>query len=174
MKNLIVYYSRKGQNYYNGSIENLIKGNTEIVAELIKETVGGELFEIKTVKKYPDDYYACIDEARSELCENARPELQSYPKNFNDYDNVFVGFPNWWGTMPMAVFTFLEKYDWSDKRIIPFCTNEGSGLGSSVRDIKSICKGEVSDGLSIIGHETQDSAETIINWAINEIKKHKE
>ena len=138
MKNLIVYYSRKGQNYYNGTIKNLIKGNTEIVAEIIKEAVGGDLFEIKTVKNYPEDYYACIDEARSELRENARPELQSYPKNFNDYDNVFVGFPNWWGTMPMAVFTFLEKFYWSDKRIIPFCTNEGSGLGSSVRDIKRL------------------------------------
>ena len=171
MKNLIVYYSRKGQNYYNGTIKNLVKGNTEIVAEIIKEAVGGDLFEIKTVKNYPEDYYACIDVARSELRENARPELQSYPKNFNDYDNMFIGFPNWWGTMPMAVFTFLEKFYWSDKRIIPFCTNEGSGLGSSVRDIKSICKGaNVSDGLSIIGHETQDSAETIINWAKNEIK----
>lgn len=173
MKNLIVYYSRKGQNYYNGAIKNLIKGNTEIVAEIIKEAVGGDLFEIKTVKNYPEDYYACIDEARSELRENARPELHSYPKIINDYDNVFVGFPNWWGTMPMAVFTFLEKSDWSGKRIIPFCTNEGGGLGSSVRDIKSICKGaEISDGLSIVGHKTQECTETIMNWAKNEIKNN--
>ena len=173
MKNLIVYYSRKGQNYYNGAIKNLTKGNTEIAAEFIKEEVGGDLFEIKTVKDYPEDYYACIDVARSKLRENARPELQSYPKNFSDYDNVFVGFPNWWGTMPMAVFAFLEKYDWSRKKIFPFCTNEGSGLGSSVRDIKSICKGaDVSDGLSVIGHKTQDSAEQIKIWAKNEIKNN--
>lgn len=173
MKNLIVYYSRKGKNYYNGAIKNLTKGNTEIAAEFIKEAVGGDLFEIKTVKDYPEDYYACIDVARSELRENARPELQSYPNNFSDYDNVFVGFPNWWGTMPMAVLTFLEKYDWSDKKIFPFCTNEGSGLGSSVRDIKSICKGaDVSDGLSVVGHKTQDSTEQIKIWAKNEIKNN--
>ena len=172
MANLIAYYSRKGQNYWNGSIKNLSKGNTEIAAEFIQRAVGGKLFEIRTVKDYPEDYYACIDIARAELHENARPELKCNLESVDDYDNIFIGFPNWWGTMPMAVFTFLEKYDWTGKRIIPFCTNEGSGLGASVRDIKSICGGAtVESGLSITGCRTQNSENEITNWAQSIIKK---
>ena len=116
MSNLIVYYSRKGQNYWNGSIKDLKKGNTEIVAEFIQKAVGGDLFEVETVKPYAEDYYACIDEAQKELRANARPEIKSYPENLQSYDVIFVGFPNWWGTMPMAMFTLLEKYDLMGKK----------------------------------------------------------
>ena len=104
MSILIVYYSRKGENYWNGSIKNLKKGNTEIVAEFIQKAVGGDLFEVETVKSYADDYYKCIDEAQKELREHARPELKSTVA-FDKYDTIFVGYPNWWGTMPMAMFT---------------------------------------------------------------------
>ena len=166
MKNLIVYYSRKGQNYWNGSIKNLAKGNTEIVAEFIQKAVGGDLLEIETVKRYSDDYYACIDEAQKELRANARPELKSYLESLDDYDNIFVGYPNWWGTMPMAVFTFLEHYDLSGKKIIPFCTNEGSGMGSSERDLKKICPGaEILKGLSIHGAESANGEKQVSDWA---------
>lgn len=164
-KILIVYYSRKGENYWNGSIKNLSKGNTEIVAEMIADITGGDLFEVDTVKPYAADYYACIDEAKSELREGARPELKQYMDSLDGYDTIFVGYPNWWGTMPMAMFTFLEHYDLSGKRILPFCTNEGSGMGGSERDLKKICKGAtVESGLSIHGAEAANSRSKVEAW----------
>lgn len=93
-KILIVYYSRKGENYWNGSIKTLEKGNTEIVAEMIGKLTGGQLFEVDTVKTYPADYYACIDEAKEELRSGARPEVKAYAENMDEYDTIFVGYPN--------------------------------------------------------------------------------
>lgn len=104
-KNLIIYYSRKGENYVNGRIVDLKKGNTEICAEFIKEAVGGDLFEIETVNEYSKDYHRCTEEAQQELRENARPELKKYLSDIDDYDNIFVCGPYWWGTYPVAVFT---------------------------------------------------------------------
>ena len=164
-KTLSVYYSRKGENYVNGSIRNLSKGNTEVIAEMIADLTGGDLFEVETVKTYPADYYACIDEAKAELRQGARPELKAYPDSLDGYDTIFVGYPNWWGTMPMAMFTFLEHYDWSDKTICPFCTNEGSGMGSSERDLKKVCAGAtVEKGLSIHGAEAAQSRDRVETW----------
>lgn len=162
---LIVYYSRKGENYWNGSIKNLEKGNTEIVSEMIADITGGDLFQVETVKEYPADYYECIDEAKKELQKGARPELKKYMDSLDGYDTVYVGYPNWWGTMPMAMFTFLERCDLSGKRIFPFCTNEGSGMGGSERDLKRICKGAVVEkGLSIHGAEAADSRSKVEAW----------
>ena len=164
-KPLIVYYSRKGENYWNGSIKNLEKGNTEIVAEMIADITGGDLFEVDTVKTYAADYYECIDDAKAELREGARPELKAYMDSLDGYDTIFVGFPNWWGTMPMAMFTFLERYDLSGKRILPFCTNEGSGMGKSESDLKKICKdAKVERGLSVHGAEAADSRSKVESW----------
>ena len=155
---LIVYYSRKGENYWNGSIKNLSKGNTEIVAEMIADITGGDLFEVDTVKTYPADYYECIDEAKEELRRKDRPEVKEYKDDLEEYDTIYVGYPNWWGTMPMVMFTFLEHYDLTGKKIIPFCTNEGSGMGGSERDLKKICQGtDVKSGLSIHGAEAAQS-----------------
>ena len=92
-KILIVYYSRKGENYWNGSIKKLEKGNTEIVAEMIADLTGGDLFQVETVKTYPADYYACIDEAKEELRRKDRPELRAYAENLDEYDTIFVGYP---------------------------------------------------------------------------------
>ncbi len=165
-KILIVYYSRKGENYWNGGLKNINKGNTERVAEFIQETVGGDLFEIDTVKPYSESYMTCIEEAKTELRTDARPEIKDYPENFGDYDIIFVGYPNWWGTMPMCMFTLLEKYDFSGKTVIPFCTNEGSGMGSSERDLKKICKGAVlKKGLSVRGSEAENSKNKVADWA---------
>lgn len=164
-KTLIVYYSRKGENYVNGSVKSLAKGNTEVVAEMIAGLTGGDLFEIDTVKPYAADYYTCIEEAKAELQRNARPELKAYPDSLDEYDTIFVGYPNWWGTMPMAMFTFLEHYDLSGKRILPFCTNEGSGMGGSERDLKKTCKGAtVERGLSIHGAEAANSRGKVEAW----------
>lgn len=130
-KILIAYFSRKGQNYVNGKIKNLAKGHTERVAEFIQQAVGGDLFEIQTVRDYPADYTQCTEAAKEELRSKARPELKAYPDSLGGYDTGFLGYPNWWGTMPMACYTFLEKYDMSGKTILPFCTHEGSGMGAA-------------------------------------------
>ncbi|MBD5114872.1 MAG: flavodoxin [Ruminococcaceae bacterium] len=165
-KILIVYYSRKGENYWGGSIKNLSKGNTETMAEMIQKAVGGDLFEVDTVKPYSSDYHICTEEAKGELRSNARPELRRYLDSLDGYDTIFVGYPNWWGTMPMAMFTFLEHYDLGGKKIIPFCTNEGSGMGSSEQDLKKICTGaEVKKGLTLRGSETANSESRVTEWA---------
>ena len=166
MATLIAYYSRKGENYWAGSVKNLSKGNTEIVAEFIQEAVGGDLFEIETIEEYATDYYECTDEAQEELRANARPVLKDYPESIDGYDTIFLGYPNWWGTCPMCVFTFLDHYDWAGKRIIPFCTSEGSGMGSSERDIKAACPGAtVEKGLSITGNKAAKSQSKVESWA---------
>lgn len=164
-RTMIVYYSRKGENYWNGSIKNLKKGNTQIAAEMIADITGGDLFEVETVKTYPKDYYQCIDEAKSELQKDDRPEVKVFANYLEDYDIIYVGYPNWWGTMPLVMFTFWEHYDLSGKRIIPFCTNEGSGMGRSERDLKKICKGaKIEKGLSIHGAEVSQSRSKIETW----------
>ena len=171
MANLIVYYSRKGENYWNGTIKDLAEGNTAIAAKYIQKAVGGDLFEVETVKEYPRDYYACTDEAQRELREKARPALKIFPESIAGYDTVFVGYPNWWGTMPMAMFTFLEHFDWSGKKIIPFCSNEGSGMGSSERDLAKVCAGaKIARGLSVRGTETAQSEKKIADWAKRSVR----
>lgn len=165
-KILTVYYSSKGENYWNGSIKNLKKGNTERVAEFIKKAVGGDIFEVDSVKTYDADYNKCIQEAKAELQSKERVAVKSYLENLEDYDTIFVGYPNWWGTMPMVMFTFLEHYNLSGKTIIPFCTNEGSGMGKSESDLKNICKGAViKKGLSIHGAEAENSENKVTDWA---------
>ena len=121
-KILIAYYSRKGNNYVAGRIVNLSVGNTEVLAQKIQSLTKGDLFQIDTVKKYPDDYTEATHVAKQELRENARSELVDFVSNMDDYDVVYLGYPNWWGTFPMGVFTFLESYNFSEKTIIPFCT----------------------------------------------------
>ena len=165
-KNLIIYYSRKGENYWNGGIKNIAKGNTEIVAEFIEKAVGGDLFEVETVKEYAADYYACIDEAKKELHEQARPELKKYLDSIDGYDNIFVCGPCWWGTFPMAVFTQLEKLDFAGKKVMAVMTHEGSGLGSCERDLKKICKGaSFGKGLAVHGADAARSESTVAAWA---------
>jgi flavodoxin len=118
-KYLIAYYSRKGSNYLDGNIVNLPIGNTEVITKKIKGFIGGDLYEINTVKPYPADYTETTVVAKNELRNNARPELTETVKNMYDYDAIYLGYPNWWGTFPMAVFTFLESYDFSGKTIVP-------------------------------------------------------
>ena len=167
-KNLIAYYSRKGQNYVNGSVKNLAKGNTEIIAEFIQKNFGGELFEIDTVKNYPVDYTECTEVAKVEIQKNFRPELKNYLPKIDGYEKIFLGYPIWWSIPPMAVATFLEHYDFSGKKIIPFCTHEGSGLGGSLNWLKKICpNAEILQGLSIHGADAKNSEEKIISWLKN-------
>ena len=165
-KFLIAYYSRKGQNYVNGAIKNLAKGNTEIVAEFIQKNFGGELFEIETVKNYPIDYTECTEVAKIEIQQKFRPELKKYLPSIDNFEKIFLGYPIWWSIPPMAVATFLEKYNFSGKKIIPFATHEGSGLGGSINYLKKICpNAEILEGIAIHGADAKNSEEKIISWA---------
>ena len=165
-KNLIIYYSRTGENYWNGSIKNITKGNTEIVAEFIQKAVGGDLFQVDTVKPYADDYYVCIEEAKKELHENARPEIKESIDSIEEYDNIFVCGPCWWGTFPMAIFTQLEKLNWTGKKVMAVMTHEGSGLGSCERDLKKLCAGaSFGKGLAIHGADAAKSESDVASWA---------
>jgi flavodoxin len=164
-KTLIAYFSRKGANYVNGSIVNLPVGNTEAAAKMAQEAVGGDLFEIKTVKTYPADYIETTKAAQTELRQNARPELAVHVENMDEYDTIILGYPNWWGTMPMAVYTFLEEYDFTGKTIFPYCTHEGSGLSKSEGDIKRLCPtANVEKGLAIQGGSVNNAAGKIKSW----------
>ena len=152
-KVLIAYYSRAGQNYVSGDIVNLSVGNTAALAKKIHAITGGDLFEIRTAKSYPTDYHEATEVAQRELREKARPELVGDLPDVSSYDVVILGYPNWWGTMPMAVYSFIEKSgNLAGKTILPFCTHEGSGMGNSVRDLKKLCPdATVLPGLPIKG-----------------------
>lgn len=161
-KTLVIYYSRRGENYVNGSIAKIDKGNTEYVAEFIKEILNADLFEIETVKKYSDSYMACIEEAKKEASENMRPELKKYLDDISEYKNIFVAGPCWWGTYPYAIFTQIEKLDFNGKKVFPIMTHEGSGLANSVADLKKYCKGaEICKGLAIRGADAKNSKSVV-------------
>jgi len=152
-KTLIAFYSRRGQNYVGGSIRNLAKGNNEVIVGKIKEQLpDADVFQIETVKKYSPDYMVCIEEAKEELRAKARPELTAQVENMDQYDTIILGYPNWWGLPPMAVFTFLESYNFAGKKIVPFCSHEGSGLGGSIRQLKmTVPDARLTAGVAIHG-----------------------
>ncbi len=165
-KTLVIYYSRKGQNYWNGSIRDLKKGNTEIVAEYIAEAVGADLFEVDTVKPYAVDYNKCTEEAKEELRNKFYPEIKETLTNVEEYDNIVVAGPCWWGTYPMAIFTQLKKLDFNGKKVFPVMTHEGSGLGGSAVALKKYCVGAVvGEGLAIHGADAQNSKKAVEAWA---------
>ena len=164
-KTLIAFFSRADENYFGGAMRYIKVGNTEIVCNLISEMIDADSFKIEMKDPYSPVYMTCIDEAKKDLRANARPELVSYPDSIDGYDTVILAYPNYWGTMPMAVFTFLESYDFSGKTILPLCTNEGSGMGKSERDIQKLAPGaEVKKGLAIIGSNAADSGNSIKRW----------
>lgn len=151
-KVLIAYFSRTDENYSVGYIE---KGNTEIIAEMIAEQTNGTLFHIETSTPYPSDYNECIALAKKEMNSQARPAIQG-DAQVEDYDVIFLGYPNWWGNAPMAVYTFIEKHRWQGKTVIPFCTHEGSGLGSTEGKLKKACQGATFlPGLAVLGTVAQ-------------------
>lgn len=166
-KNLIIYFSRKGENYVNGSIRNLSKGNTEYVAECIRKTVGGDLFEVQTVKGYSPSYMACIEEAKEELKERARPELQEYLEDISDYDHIFICGPCWWGVYPMAIYSLIDRLDFAGKKVMAVVTHEGSGLGNCEKDLKKHLRGNPSYGkaLAVHGADAPRSESEVSAWA---------
>lgn len=168
-KNLIVYFSRNGDNYVNGQIKNLEEGNSKIAAKMIHEMIESDLFEIETIHEYPQDYHQCTKQAKEELENNARPKILDYVHHFSEYSNIFVCYPNWWSTMPMSLFTFFECHDTAGKNIYPLCSHEGSGMGRSEKNIQKLCpKARVYKGLAIQGSQVCQSQEKIKKW-LNEL-----
>lgn len=165
MSELVIYFSRSGENYFGGVLKNIEKGNTEVIAEYIQELKGADLFKVETVIDYPDDYMECIDVAKKEKTVAARPKIKKTLKSIADYDTVYIGFPNWWGTLPMAMFTQLEELDFTGKTVKPFVTHEGSGFGSAIRDLEKLCSGaEIKPGLSIPGADVYDAKDKVALW----------
>jgi flavodoxin len=164
-KKLVAFYSRADENYVSGMIKTLDIGNTEVAAGIIKNLTGADTFKIEQIQPYSKEYNTCIAEAQADQKRDARPELKSYPDSIDEYDEIYLGYPNYWSTMPMAVFTFLEHFDFTGKTIYPFCTHEGSGMGSSERDIKRLCPtANVKKGLAIHGAGVAKSEKTIEKW----------
>ena len=164
-KTLIAYFSRADENYFGGAMRYVKIGNTEIVVNGMKELIDADTFRIEMKNPYSPVYMTCIEEAKKDLRAKARPELVSLPESIEGYDTVVLAYPNYWGTMPMAVFTFLEAFDFTGKTILPLCTNEGSGMGGSERDIKKTCSGaDVKKGLSVTGSQAENAKPSVQKW----------
>ena len=165
-KVLVAYFSRADENYKVGTIE---KGNTQIVAEYIAKQVNADSFHIQTQTPYPADYDECCDVAKKELADKARPKIKGDVGNMDQYDIVFLGYPIWWGDMPMAVYSFMDSYDFSGKIVIPFNTHEGSGGSGTYSSIKSyLPNAQVLDGMAIQGKTAQefssDTQKSVSDW----------
>ena len=164
-KTLIAFFSRADENYFGGAMRYVKTGNTEIVVNGMKEMIPADTFKIEMKEPYSPVYMTCIDQAKQDLRNNARPELTAYPDSLDEYDTVILAYPNYWGTMPMAVFTFLERYDFTGKKILPLCTNEGSGMGHSESDIRKTAPGaEVKRGLAITGSRAANAGGAVKKW----------
>jgi Flavodoxins len=165
-KSVVAYFSRAGENYNVGTVD---KGSTQIVAETIAEKTGSDLFHIETVTDYPANYLECTKVAQDEKEKNARPQLKETLDNFSSCDVIYLGYPIWWGDMPMAVYTFMESNDFTGKTIIPFDTHAGSGLSNTIDSIKKECpNANVLTGLSLLGEDVQKSSDetekSVTSW----------
>lgn len=168
---LIAFYSRAGENYFGGAYRHISVGNTEKAAEMLADLTGGEAYKIEQAKPYSENYQTCIAEAKADLQKNARPEVLNLPDNLDGYDEIYLGYPNYWGTMPMAVYTFLEHYDFTGKTIHPFCTHEGSGLSHTVQDIQKAAPGaSVTKGIAIHGSSVDGAKPALEKW-VREVKR---
>lgn len=165
MKTIVVYFSRKGLNYVNREIRDLPKGNAEMIAEIICQHQAVDVFKIETVQQYPKDYQACTSIAKLELQEDARPKITDYVHHFEQYENIILIYPNWWGTMPMAVRTFLDMHDLKNKKIYPICTHEGSYMGHSENDLKKYYpQAIIKPGLALRGTDLTKSESALKNY----------
>lgn len=142
-----------------------MSGNTRLIAHDIQKMTGGDLFEIKTVREYGPDFDSAVEQAREELRSGARPELQAKVTNMQTYDVVFVGFPNWVGTMPMAVFSFLEQHDFTGKTLVPFCTHGTSGISNTISDLKKLnLHAEIREHIAFYRNDVKNAEESVRNW----------
>lgn len=156
---LVAYFSRTGVNYKVGNID---EGNTALLASMIAETVGGDLFEIVPETPYPDDFDETSKISLQEQQDDARPAYTGDVESWAQYDVVFLGYPIWWGDMPMILYTFLESHDFTGKTVVPFCTHEGSSLAGTVKTIADLCpNATVEAGLAVQGQRVQEEQEPV-------------
>ena len=161
-KSIVIYFSRADENYAVGYVD---KGNTEYIVEYIREITGAELFRVDRAVPYSAEYKKCCDEALVEKNNNERPAILKTLPNIDDYEVIYIGYPIYWGTLPMPMFTQLEKLNWQGKIVKFFSTHEGSGLGSSENDIREICQGaKILPGMEIRGSMVKTSKAKIENW----------
>lgn len=175
-KTLVVWFSRVGVTPFEDGVDasssasinvrdSQLVGNMQYLAEFIAEETGGEMFQIITEKEYPVEYRDTTDLAKEEQNNDERPALSSHVENMDQYDVIFLGFPNWWGTLPQAVMTFLEEYDFTGKTIVPFCSHGGSRLGRGPQDIATLCPGaELLDGLAVSGSAVSGARADVQEW----------
>lgn len=176
---LIAYFSRVGNTVWEDGVDTIASaslnaendeyvGNAGILAQYAQEATGGDLFLIRTAETYPSDYRQTTDKAAEEQDADARPALSSHVENMDAYDTVILIYPNWWGTLPQALFTFLEEYDFSGKTILPLCTHGGSRMGSSERDIRALCPDAVlGEGLSVPDSGVRAAQSDVEAWIEN-------
>ena len=163
-KSLIIYFSRADENYFGGEMKYVDKGNTEVIAEYIKDIVGADIFKVEPLNPYPKDYMECIEEAKVRTKEHNAPIKENIP-DISNYEVIYVGSPIYWGGMPEELFTALKGLDYSGKVIRPFTTHEGSGLSGVPRQLKEVCAGaEVLDGLAIVGSQVNNSKKKVEDW----------
>ena len=176
---LVAYFSRVGNTVWEDGVDavtsaslNVVNGefagNAQLLAQMAQTVTGGDLFLIQTVDTYPSDYRETTDAASVEQRNNARPALASHVGNMDQYDIIVLIYPNWWGTLPQALYTFLEEYDFSGKTILPLCTHEGSRMGSSERAIAGLCPdAALLDGLSVRGVSAASAQSDVETWIGN-------
>lgn len=179
-KVLIAYFSRAENIELSDNVDavssaslnprnGFVEGNTKLIADMIQGETGGDVFSIQTAEPYPSEYRENVNQAEEEQDSDARPKLKTHIDNFDEYDTIFIGYPIWWSTIPMPVYSFLEEYDFSGKTVIPFSTHKGSGMGSSARDIKNALQNaNVLDGFTIEG-ENAVNADADVKNAINKL-----
>ena len=164
-RELTAYYSRRGQNLVDGRIQDLAVGNTELAAELIRVLTRADLFRIELVWDYDPDFCRCIDHARQDLLRGVRRDLARWPERWEEYDTVYLGYPNHWNTLPVAVFSFVEGLDWTGKTIRPFCVHDGDGMGRSEAELRRLCPAaRISEGLPLYGGDIRHSLTAIEDW----------
>ena len=173
---LVAYFSRVGNTDWEDGVDAVTSasinmengefvGNAEYLAKMVQEVTGGDLFLIETVDSYPSDYRQTTDQAKVEQNDDARPALASHVENMDQYDTIVLIYPNWWGTFPQPLFTFLEEYDFSGKTILPLCTHAGSRMGSSERDIAALCPdAALLDGLAVSGSGAVSARSDVEAW----------
>ncbi|MFD1066849.1 flavodoxin [Oceanobacillus locisalsi] len=162
---IIIYFSHKDENMVHGEMQKISKGNTAVVADKIAEQLNIEAVELAPLKKYPESYQEMVDIAKKEKMEQARPGYCLAIPDLSDYNEIIIGYPNWWGTYPMIIASFLEDYDLSGKTLYPFCTHEGSALGSSMDDLRKSCPGAlIEQGLAIHGSKVEMAKRAVTHW----------
>ena len=176
---LVAYFSRVGNTVWEDGVDAVTSaslnvengefvGNAEYLARMAQEATGGDLFLIQTEETYPSAYRATTDAAKEEQNANARPVLASHVENMDQYDTIVLVYPNWWGTLPMPLYTFLEEYDFSGKTILPLCTHEGSAMGSSERAIADLCPNvNLLGGLAVRGSNASSAQSDVESWINN-------